>query len=76
MQPGTVLLPDLFPCLLNLPTWMQPWYIWASNLVNQELAIHSLFLSRVNQPGARLQCFGTTLLKVSFLSNAEALVQG
>lgn len=70
VQPGTVLLPDTFPMLLKLPTWMQPWHFVATSLTKRELKIHSSFVNRLKtlaQTTSVPDCYGMTLLKVKSL---------
>jgi Cytochrome P450 len=68
VQPGTLILPDTFPAILKLPTWMQPWYGLAKRLTTRELKIHKDFINNVKNQEAMMaapDCYGKTLLKVS-----------
>lgn len=64
--PGTCPF-DIFPSLLKLPLWLQPWHTLADRLTKREATLHHLFLKNLKSDialGSAPDCFGNTLLKV------------
>jgi hypothetical protein len=58
--PGTCPF-DIFPSLLKLPLWLQPWHTLADRLTKREAVLH---LKSEIASGSAAECFGHTLLKV------------
>jgi hypothetical protein len=64
--PGTCPF-DIFPILLKLPLWLQPWHTLADRLTKHEAQLHHMFLRNLKSEiasGSAPECFGNTLLKV------------
>lgn len=65
--PGTCPF-DIFPVLLQLPFWLQPWRMLGERLTKPEAVLHRKFLNNLKSQlsnGLAPDCFGKTLLQVS-----------
>lgn len=61
--PGTCIF-DVFPSLLQLPKWMQPWYWILSSLKNKEAKIQKKYIEQAKREAAtfqNLECFANKL---------------
>ncbi|KAK4203561.1 cytochrome P450 [Triangularia verruculosa] len=64
--PGTCPF-DIFPFLLKLPLWLQPWHRLADRLTKREAVLHRKFLKNLKyefSEGYAPDCFGRTLLEL------------
>jgi cytochrome P450 len=64
--PGTCPF-DIFPSLLKLPLWLQPWHTLADRLTKREAVLHHKFLKNLKSEitsGSAPECFGNTLLEL------------
>ncbi|KIW24687.1 uncharacterized protein PV07_10388 [Cladophialophora immunda] len=64
--PGTCPF-DIFPILLRLPTWLQPWHCLADRLTKREAVLHHKFLKHLKSEiygGSAPECFGNTLIQL------------
>ena len=68
-RPGTLPI-DIFPVLMRLPHWLQPWRKLANQIVGREHELYNIFLDHLRAAeisGSTPDCFGLTLLKVGFV---------